>query len=160
MLGIALIILVVGGIVLVSDDLSQISSLNSQVADLQDQVNSLNGTVNIADGTLWNRTSLFQLGSNYTSWTFSASYAGYVSVKVFQALFIRPTLNNAYARVIYTAYIVNYDDQISLGNGGTAVFPILPSSNITIIVGNNDPILAVGNLTPKYLFDVMIAYYY
>jgi len=163
-LGIAFIILVVGGIVLWATDItrlnSQISSLNSQVADLQDQVQSLNRIVNLAQFTIWNSTSLFQPGSNYTSWTFSASYAGYVSVEIYQSPFIQPTVNNAYARVIYTAYGVDYDDQMDLGKGGTAVFPILPSSNIKIIVGNNDPIISIGNLTPKYVYDLKITYYY
>jgi hypothetical protein len=165
-LAIAFIILMVGVLVLVEEerahvekDDAAISSLDSQVADLQDQVQCLNRIVSLAQSEVLNRTMLLQPGGGNTSWTFSASYAGFVSVEVVSFQFT-PIVNNVYARVVYTAYGVNYDDQIGLGKGGTAVFPVLPSSSIKIIVGNNDPIVSFNNLTPMYTYDVEMRYFY
>jgi len=86
------------------------------------------------------------LANSYTDWTFSASYAGYVSVYVktrnISAMAFTdvatPIEANAYVRVIYSAYGVQYDNRVNVGTEGTAVFPILPCSNIEIRVGNTN----------------------
>jgi cell division protein FtsL len=130
---------------------SQISSLNSQGSSLQSQVDNLNGIVNLAKSTVWkNGETISQPASSYTHWTpaFSASYAGYVSVWVQTS-----TTTNTYVRVIYTAYGVNYDQQINVGTSGTAVFPLLPCSNIDIRVGNS-------NLMNGATETVTITYHY
>jgi outer membrane murein-binding lipoprotein Lpp len=128
---------------------SQISSLNAQIVSLQNQVNDLNDTVNLAKSTVWVNDQTISLpASSYTSWTCSASYAGYVSVWVQTS-----TTTNTYVRVIYTAYGVNYDQQIGVGTGGTAVFPLLPCSSIEIRVGNT-------NLINGATETVTITYYY
>jgi hypothetical protein len=86
---------------------------------------------------------------SYTYWTFSASYAGYVSVYVQSS-----TSGATYVEVIYSAYGVSYDNQIGVGSGGYSVtFPILPSSNIEIGVGNS-------NLINGATETVTITYYY
>ncbi len=115
---------------------SQISSLNSQVSSLQNQVNNLNDIVNLAQSAVWiDDQTISQPAGSYTYWTpaFSASYAGYVSVWVQTS-----TTTNTYVRVIYTAYGIHYDQQIGVGTGGTAVFPLLPCSSIDIRVGNTN----------------------
>jgi len=128
---------------------SQISSLNSQVTSLQNQVNDLTNTVNLAKSTVWvDSEPVNQPASSYVHWTFSASYAGYVSVNVQTS-----TTTNTYVRVIYSSYGVNYDNQIGVGTGGTAVFPILPASSIEIRVGNT-------NLFSGASETVSITYYY
>ena len=135
----------------ISDLNSQISSLNSQIINLQSQVNNLNSIVNLAKSTVWiDDQTISQPASSYTHWTpaFSASYAGYVSVWVQTS-----TTTNTYVRVIYTAYGVNYDNQIGVGTGGTAVFPLLPCSSIDIRVGNT-------NLINGATETVTITYHY
>jgi len=128
---------------------SQISSLNDQIANLQNQVNDLNDIVNLAKSTVWvNDQTISQPASSYTYWTFSASYAGYVSVVVHTS-----TTTNTYVRVIYASHGVNYSNQIGVGTGGTAVFPILPSSSIEIRVGNT-------NLINGATETVTITFYY
>jgi predicted PurR-regulated permease PerM len=133
---------------------SQISSLNSKVSDLT-------AIANLEKSTVWvNDTTVTQTASNYTSWFFSASYAGYVSVDVQSS-----TTNNTYVRVIYSSYAINYDNTVTVGTSGTAAFPVsiyqflvfpLPtklSTNVEIRVGNTN---TAGNATET----ITITYYY
>ena len=98
------------------------------------EYNNLNDIVNLAKSTTWiDDHTISQPASSYTYWTFSANYIGYVSVQVHSS-----TTDNTYVRVIYSSHGVNYDNQITVGTSGTAVFPLLPSSNIEIRVGNSN----------------------
>jgi uncharacterized phage infection (PIP) family protein YhgE len=133
----------------ISDLNSQISSLNAQIASLQSQVNNLNDIANLAKSTTWvDDQTVSQPANSYTSWTFSASYAGYVSVLVQTS-----SASDTRVRVIYSSHGVNYDGEIGVGSSGTAVFPLLPSSNIEIRVGNH-------NLVSGATETVTITYYY
>jgi len=132
---------------------SQIGSLNSQVSSLTSQVDDLTDTVNLAKSTIWvNDETVSQtaggFGISYTYWTVSASYAGYILFNVQSS-----TTSNTYVRVVYSAYGVNYDTNINVGTGGTAVFPVLPSSNIQVEVGN-------GNLINGATETLTITYHY
>jgi predicted PurR-regulated permease PerM len=99
-----------------------------------EEYNDLNDIVNLAKSTTWiDHHTISQPASSYTYWTFSANYAGYVSVQVHSS-----TTDNTYVRVIYSSHGVNYDNQIIVGASGTAVFPLLPSSSIEIRVGNSN----------------------
>jgi len=113
---------------------SQIVSLQNQITSLQSQVNNLNNIVNLAGSTIWvNSQTISQPASSYTYWTASASYAGYISVYVQSS-----TTTNTYVEVVWSAYGVSYDNTITIGVSGTAVFPVLPASNIQIRVGNTN----------------------
>lgn len=141
----------------------RISSLNAQITQLQtwlsgnitaynslqsaynnyandhtysdEQYITLNSIIFLVDSTVWvNDQTVSQpavgLGVSYSAWTFSASYAGYVLVWVQSS-----SVAGTHVRVIYSAYGVNFDQEIVVSVGGTAVFPILPSS-ILVEVGN------------------------
>jgi hypothetical protein len=113
------------------------------------EYNNLSDIVNLAKSTVWvDDQTISQPAHSYTPWTVSASYAGYVSVWVQTS-----TTTNTYVRVIWSAYGINYDQQITVGTGGTAVFPILPCSNIEIRVGN-------VNLLTGATETVTITYHY
>jgi cell division protein FtsL len=128
---------------------SQISSLNSQITNLQNQVNDLNSIMNLEKSTVWvDDQTVSQPAGSYTYWTFSAGYAGYVSVWVQTS-----TTDNTYVRVIWSSHGVNYDHSITVGVSGTAVFPILPTSSIEIRVGNS-------NLFSGATETVTITYHY
>lgn len=128
---------------------NQITNKDSQIASLQNRVNNLNDIVNLAKSTVWvDSQTVSQPAGSYVYWTVSASYAGYVSVWVQTS-----TTTNTYVRVIYSAYDVNYDHQIGVGTGGTAVFPLLPCSSIEIRVGNT-------NLLSGATETVTITYHY
>jgi predicted PurR-regulated permease PerM len=160
-LGIVCIILLVGlvGAILVYSSMinekdNKISVLNQQLTNKDIDIHSLNSQVayltsiaNLTKSTIWvgSKTIIIQAGSEAV-WNATANYAGYVSVQVYSS-----TTGNTYVRVTYSSHGVNYDDQINVGIGGTAVFPVLPAS-IQISVGN--PGTAVANAT------VTITYYY
>jgi hypothetical protein len=127
---------------------SQISSLNSQVSSLNSGLGNLTDIVNLSKSTIWvNDQTVSQVANSYTSWTDSASYAGYVVVNVQSS-----TSPNTYVRLIYSSRGVEYDHQITVGMGGTAVFPVLPGS-IQVVVGNT-------NLVNGATETVTITYYY
>jgi len=128
---------------------STINSLNTQITNLQNQVADLTNIVNLVKNTTWvDDQTVSQPANSYTSWTFSASYAGYVSVWVQTS-----SATDTRVRVIYSSHGVDYDGEIGVGSSGTAVFPLLPSSNIEIRVGNH-------NLVSGATETVTITYYY
>ena len=115
-------------------------------------INSLNAILNLDNSTIWvnNETVSEPAGGvsiAWYNWTFSASYAGYVTIDVTSAS------AGAWAQTEYSAYGVNYSNQTNVGTNGTASFPILPSSNITVGVGNQ-------NLSAEATQTVTITYYY
>jgi cell division protein FtsL len=140
-----------------SDD-SQIASDHSQISSLNSQVSDLNDIVNLANSTVWvNDQTVSQSVSSYTYWTFSAKYAGYVSIDVLSS-----TTTNTYVEVIWSAYGISYDSgQISVGVSGTAVYPILPCSGTTIFSGTAiEVIVGNTNYSNGATETVTITYYY
>jgi len=89
---------------------------------------------NLADSAVWeNNDSIQQPASQYTNWTESVNYAGYVSVYVQSS-----NVTGTHVAIAYSAYGANFtqeNDDVTVG--GTAVFPILPST-ITVFVGNGN----------------------
>jgi uncharacterized coiled-coil protein SlyX len=124
----------------INDD-AQINSLNSQVASQTNQINSLNSQVadlnsiiSLTNSQNWiNSQTKTQSASSYSYWTFTASYAGYVSVYVQSS-----TTTNTYAEVVYNSHGINYDQTITVNSGETVFFPILPSSGIQVRIGNTN----------------------
>ena len=94
---------------------------DSDYHSLSSQNTNLYNIVNLDDSTVWvNDTTVTQTANNYTSWDFSASYAGYVSVNVQTS-----TAVTTYVEVIYSAYDINYDKKTIVSTSGTAAFPVL-----------------------------------
>jgi len=113
---------------------SQLNSCNSLVSSLRSQIDSLNDIIALNKYTvLVDRQTINQPAGYWNTWTFSLNYPGYLIVRVESS-----TTDKTYVRVIYNAYGVNYDTSINVGFGGTAVFPILPSTNVIVGVGNSN----------------------
>ncbi len=132
-----------------SHDLTiQLTTARNQIASLQSQVDSLSAIANLTASTTWvNNQTVSQPAGSFTTWSESASYAGYVAITV------SSSTSSTYANVIYSSHGVNYNVQTGVGTSGTAYFPVLPSSNITVAVGNE---LSTGNATET----VTIIYFY
>jgi predicted RNase H-like nuclease (RuvC/YqgF family) len=127
----------------------ELATTNNQITSLQNQVDSLTAIGNLNASTTWvNNQTVSQPAGSYTTWSESASYAGYVSITV-----VSSTTSSTYANLTYSSHGVNYNVQINVGTSGTAYFPVLPSSNITVGVGN-------GLLTGTATETVTIIYYY
>jgi len=149
-LGIVCIILVVALIGAVGFYTFQISSLNSKVSDLTD-------IVNLNKSTVWvNETTVTQTANNYTSWLFIPSYAGYILVNVSAS-----TTSNTYARVIcHYFHGVNIDNQIGVGTGGLAVFPVLPIESNMLPYSTTEIRVGNSNLVNGATETVTITYHY
>ena len=131
---------------------TQISTLQNQISSLDTQLTSLNNIINLADSTVWVDGATVSepagnIGISWHDWTFSADYAGYVEIDV------SSTTAGAWTQVVYSAYGVSYSVQTNVGTSGAAYFPILPSSNITVGVGN-------GNALWGTTQTVTITYFY
>jgi len=135
---------------------TQYSSLNTAYQNYKtthshsdSEYNLLNDIVNLDKSMVWvDSQTISQPASSYTYWTFSASYAGYIEVIVESS-----TTTNTFVEVVYTSHGVNYDERITVGISGTATFPLLPSDNIQVRVGNT-------NLISGATETVTVTYHY
>jgi hypothetical protein len=121
---------------------------HSRINSLQNQVNSLNAIVNLQEVTMWeNETTISQDAGAASAAGYVADYAGYVLVNVKFS-----TTANTSVQVMYISHGVDYAYAISVGSGGTAVFPVLPGT-ITVMVGNTNLLYSATEI-------VTILYYY
>lgn len=150
-LGVICIVLATGLIGTIADSVLMIDEKDNQILLLKSEIYELNKTINLSNWEVWvdHQTIIHEAG-NYTYWTFSANYAGYVSVRIDYA-----NTTSTYVRTTYSAnlllYGVKYDNQTDVrGTGDEAFFPILPSTTIEIRIGNNEPIGAAEIVTITY----------
>jgi len=125
-------------------DLEDIVNLQkSQIADLEDIVNlqksqiaDLEDIVNLEKSIVWvDNKTVSQGASESTLWTFSPTYAGYVSV--YLSYFGPVHTDSAIVEVTYESHGVNYaSGKVWIKVGKTAKFPVLPTSSLTLTVGN------------------------
>jgi flagellar basal body-associated protein FliL len=147
---------------------SEYDSLQAQNTNLQNEVDDLDAIVHIAKSSTWTNSEIINQPAN-SYWSFSirpsstnqVTYAGYVAVQVHSS-----TTDKTYVRVIYSTYVItsitdghasvtalDYDNQISVGASGTAVFPVIPISILEIRIGNTDPINgATETVTIRYYY--------
>jgi hypothetical protein len=110
----------------------EIYQLNVNVTILQNQVTDLTSIVGLDKSSRWGSAYNTQIPpSSYIETTFSPDYAGYISIEIYHAT------SDIYVEVFYSSHGVNYDNTINVGKDGTACFPVLPSSHITIRVGTH-----------------------
>jgi len=133
----------------------QIDDKDNTIASLQSQMNNLTNIVSLANSTVWVKNQIIsQLQDSWHNWTFTADYAGYVSVQVYNS-----TILNPLAEVAYSYQGIHYDQQTE---GTTETFPVMPSS-IEISVGNG-PHAPFFNASGPTLITVTetvtITYYY
>ena len=155
-LGIISVVLVaslIGTVVYYNSIISQkdntISSLQNQANSLNNQVNSLNNIINLNQYTVWvNEQTVSQPAGSYTYWVYPANYAGYVVVSVQSS-----TTPNTYVGVYWSSHGANYYYNTTVGTSGTAVFPVLPTSSVYVVVGNS-------NLFTGATETVSITYWY
>ena len=164
-----LIALVVLVIALVGLTAWSYTTLNGEIGTLQTQLTALNEThaqyvamhshndteynelvaiINLEKSSiLTDSLSFGQDADTYTSFTYQIPYAGYISITV------QSSTSNTYVRVIYNAFGVVFDETLQVGTSGTAVFPLLPSNDLEVRVGNT-------NLVNEATETVTITYHY
>jgi outer membrane murein-binding lipoprotein Lpp len=148
---------------------SQISSLNSQVSTLQADIEQINSTIEDykaaqaafnseveyylsiiylnESGYLFASRSFTQTANTSDAiYTGNIMYAGCISVSV------ESSSNTTYLQVVYSSYGVNYNQNVTVGTGGSAVFPVLPG-DITVVIGNTelvDEVTGTASATYRY----------
>jgi len=94
------------------------------------------------------QVTISQPANSYTSWTKGILVHGYVSVNVLSS-----NTSSTYVRVIWSSYGIDYDDEIVVGTSGIASFPVLPTENLEIRVGNTDQLAgATETVTITYVY--------
>jgi len=115
--------------------LSSYASLQSQYSSLQSSYNSLQSIANLQQATtVVDAQTVSQGAGGYYSWSFSTSYAGYVTVTVSSS-----TTSNTWIEITGTSSNgITYDSgQISVGYGETVYYPVLPGT-VQVYVGNSN----------------------
>lgn len=130
---------------------NQVFNDDSKISSLQNQVSNLTDALNLQESTVWVDGGTVNIMNISPTYEENASFAGYVSVKV-------SSQYNVTVEVSYLSHEVSYENSIIVGNSGTAVFPVLPSSSISIYVFQtfNEYFILSG---PLYA-TVTITYYY
>jgi hypothetical protein len=124
------------------------ANLQSQLNQKNSEIDNLNKIINLQQSTVWvNDETVSNPAGASTYWTRTANYAGYVVMNVETS-----TTTNTYVQVTYSSHGVSYDEKITVGASGTAVFPVLPAT-ITVRVGNT-------NLLNGATETVTVTYYY
>ena len=72
-------------------------------------------------------------------------YAGYIVVQA------TSTTNSTYVETLYSSYGVNFDQNVTIGTSGTAVFPVLPCT-AEVRIGNLDQTSADVTVTVSYYY--------
>ena len=131
----------------IDDKDSQISALNNEVSALNDDVDGLLNLLYLnATGTaVSNQSFSLAAGENSIVWGGDVDYAGYFTVSV------QSSSNTTFVQMVYSSFEINFDDTIVVGTSGIAGFPVLPTDNINVIIGNTELVDSVnGTVTVTY----------
>lgn len=130
-----------------------------QIVYLEQELSSMNDTLTSAYENMYyyenltrlqaSRILIYQqqatIGNNtwVDAYNSVLEYAGYIVVQA------TSTTNSTYVETLYSSYGVNFDQNVTLGMSGTAVFPVLPGT-VEVRIGNLDQTSAVVTVTVSY----------
>ncbi len=110
-----------------SNSSEQIDTLNAYISDLMNIL-----YLNVSTTFFQNPTVQVPPNSSLTVFDGTVPYAGYITVQV------QADSNTTYLQVAYSHFPVLYDETIVVGASGTGHFPVLPTSQIEIKLGNTE----------------------
>jgi hypothetical protein len=126
---------------------TQVSSLNNSLVNANQQLSPLRDIVNLNKYSLiYTNTTVQAPQTNATVLDSALNYAGYITVQA------TSNSTTTYALISYTYKDFTMVYNQTLGNSGSALFPVLPT-NIKMVLGN----LETGNETQVV---ATITYYY
>jgi type II secretory pathway pseudopilin PulG len=145
------------------------STLSTENANLQSQLTALNTThqayvdthsydntevdefmqiINLEKSdVLQENLTFIQNPGDTITFQYAKQYAGYLEVLV------NSTSINTFVTVQYDAFDFNFDETQVVGRSGLAVFPLLPSDEIDVIIGNQ-------NFLQDATITIQITYHY
>lgn len=132
-----------------------------QIVYLEQELSSMNDTLTSAYENMYYYENLTRLqassiliyqqqatiGNNtwVDAYNSGLNYAGYIVVQA------TSTTNSTYVETLYSSYGVNFDQNVTLGMSGTAVFPVLPCT-AEVRIGNLDQTSAIATVTITYYY--------
>jgi len=131
----------------ITDKDEQISSLTSEKDDLQSQINNLTEILDLRKTESWVDEYFDNVtAGTYMSWNRTIDYAGYIRFDKFGGGSTTET-GEIYAQVIWsTDNRVIYDQKKIFGEDKYFRFPVLPTSNVEVRVGYDDPLNGTTNI--------------
>jgi cell division protein FtsL len=140
---------------------AQISSLNSEMETMQSQIANLTFEKETLESQILNLTEIIELSKTeswideyfdnvtagtYISWNRTIDYAGYIKFDKFGGGSTNGT-GEIYAQVIWASNNrVYFDEKKILGKDSIFRFPVLPTSNLEVRVGFDDPENGTANI--------------
>jgi hypothetical protein len=153
----------------ITDKDEQISVMTSEKEELQSQIVNMTSDIETLQSQITNLTDIIELektenwldeyydnvtAGTYMSWNKTIDYAGYIRFDKFGGGSTTGT-GEIYAQVIWTANNrVYYEQKMIFGVDTHFRFPVLPTSNVEIRVGYDDPQNGTANIV------VAISYVY
>jgi len=154
----------------ITDQDEQISLLNSTKQDLESQIDTLNSEMDDAQNQIDNLTEITELKKTedwiddyfdnvstgtYMAWNRTIEYAGYIRFDRFGGGSTTET-GEIYAQVIWISNNgVLFDQRKVFGKDTHFRFPVLPTSNLEVRVGYDDPENGTANaviVTISYVY--------
>ena len=141
----------------ISDLQSSINQKDNTITNLQNSIDPLNSVIAYYLSIMMiNETSYLVEPTTFTLnasesgqiYQFGLDYAGYASVS------IESSSNTTYVQLSYKYKEVNFDQNVTVAESGTAYFPILPAV-ITIKIGNTDTYTGEninGTVSARYFY--------
>jgi cell division protein FtsL len=124
----------------IEDKDAQISSLINDKNDLQSQVGNLTEIIELNKSEVWIDDYFVNVAAgSYVSFNRTADYAGYLK---FEDISSVPTTETGeiYAQVMWSGKdLVFYKQKLVVGEDEFFRFPVLPTSNLEVRVGYDDP---------------------
>ena len=146
----------------VTDKDEQITLLNSTKTEMQDQITNMTSEIDNYQNQISNLTNIIELrktedwiddyfdnvtAGTYMSWNRTIEYAGYLKFDKFGGGSTTQT-GEIYAQVIWTSKNGVFYEQIKvLGKDAPYRFPVLPTSNLEVRIGYDDPENGTANIT-------------
>lgn len=143
---------------------NQVASLNTTISSLTSNLTTLQEIVNMQESTiLYNESMTPTDFGRSTDWSIFVNnfpnglleanpihtdYAGYVVVSVMNS-----TSNSTYLELSYSSNGFSYDNTVSIGSSGSTIFPILPTTSLSIGI-------ATGTFSYLNITNVTITYFY
>jgi hypothetical protein len=127
------------------------SHSNSDYDALQTKVSDLSGIIDIKDSTSWfSNQTISNIEGDVATWKANSPvpYAGYIEVQVSSLT----GNNNTFVEMVFSSADFNYDTRQQVGVNGTAVFPILPTSNLEVKIGTLDNSTATETVSIVYFY--------
>jgi hypothetical protein len=126
---------------------SQIANLTSDLENFQSQITDLTDIIELKKTETWVDEYYDNVtAGTYMSWNKTVDYAGYIRFDIFIGESTTET-GEIYAQVTWTANNrVYYEEKKIYGVDNHFRFPVLPTSNVEIRVGYDDPQNGTANI--------------